>query len=358
MAFDPVQEDCHRLILGAMRRGGAALTDARFVQKCMGLFEHDTDRLIACDADRSFHLTAKATEILDYRIPFLNNDTEAERDAKRAEDMLREACSLDPGNWDAKRMLVALTAGSNDEYVSFLQEHCAELEDELTRRIAAAESDYDREAACDLMRRPYLRWLAALSSKLLISGRYRMALDVAEKSLAYSPIDQAGVHYTAVLALAKLECTDEELMSFRSSHIIAFRDLESPFAPIRRSRNLQDPWTLIAQMGIAYHSFDYGAAETVLRQLLGSCPNAAECLYFQTEFPDGVYARVSVEPGSQDELILALSEATPLLQEGLGAPDNAGFAAWIATHDLVRSALDKSVLRAAEAQRRVNGGEN
>ena len=83
--------------------------------------------------------------------------------------------------------------------------------------------------------------------------------------------------------------------------------------------------TLIALMSAAWRELDYEGAEHYLRVLARSCPHAAEALYFQTEFPDGVYARVNVDAGSTDELVLALSEATPVLQEGLGAPDNASF---------------------------------
>ena len=86
-------------------------------------------------------------------------------------------------------------------------------------------------------------------------------------------------------------------------------------------------------------------------------PHAAEALYFQTEFPDGVYARVNVGVGSTDELVLALSEATPVLQEGLGAPDNASFAAWVATNDIVRSQIDERILRAAEQGLPFKGGD-
>ena len=62
---------------------------------------------------------------------------------------------------------------------------------------------------------------------------------------------------------------------------------------------------------------------------------------------------MNVVPGSEDELILALSEATPLLQEGIGAPDNAGLAVWVATHDLVQGALERSDRRAGARR----GGE-
>ncbi len=69
-------------------------------------------------------------------------------------------------------------------------------------------------------------------------------------------------------------------------------------------------------MSAAWRELDYEGAEHYLRILARSCPHAAEALYFQTEFPDGVYARVNVGVGSTDELVLALSEATPVLQEG------------------------------------------
>ena len=111
-----------------------------------------------------------------------------------------------------------------------------------------------------------------------------------------------------------------------------------------------DPWTLIALMSAAWRELDYEGAEHYLRILARSCPHAAEALYFQT-------ARVNVGVGSTDELVLALSEATPVLQEGLGAPDNASFAAWVATNDIVRSQIDERILRAAEQGLPFKGGD-
>ena len=105
-------------------------------------------------------------------------------------------------------------------------------------------------------------------------------------------------------------------------------------------------------MSAAWRELDYEGAEHYLRILARSCPHAAEALYFQTEFPDGVYARVNVGVGSTDELVLALSEATPVLQEGLGAPDNASFAAWVATNE-----IDERILRAAEQGLPFKGGD-
>ena len=170
-------------------------------------------------------------------------------------------------------------------------------------------------------------------------------------------IDPAGVRHTAMLAMAKLEYPAEELKRFRSAHSVPYL----ANTPLRRrpkdaERDL-DPWTLIALMSAAWRELDYEGAEHYLRILVRSCPHAAEALYFQTEFPDGVYARVNVGVGSTDELVLALSEATPVLQEGLGAPDNASFAAWVATNDIVRSQIDERILRAAEQGLPFKGGD-
>ena len=46
-------------------------------------------------------------------------------------------------------------------------------------------------------------------------------------------------------------------------------------------------------------------------------------------------------PGSEDELVLAISEATPLLQEGMGAPEASSFSTWISQSDAVQDALDQ-----------------
>ena len=357
MAFDPIQEDCHRLILEALRRNKTPLTDVKAINKLMGQFTQDPAPLIVHDRDRAFHLVAKAAEAIDYRIPFIADDAQAEQEATAAENMLREAAALDPKNRDAERMLTALTAATNDEYVTFLISKRDEVEHELALKIASAQDPYEREAAGDLMRRPYLRWLAALASRALISGRYRMALETAEQSLAFAPDDPAGVRHTAMVAMAKLEYPAEELKRFRAVHSVAYLSTPPTRRRLQGNEKPLDPWTLIALMSAAWRDFDYDGAERHLRSLVRSCPHGAEALFFQTEFPDGVYARVNVAPGSTDELVLALSEATPLLQEGLGAPDNASFAAWVATNELVRSQIDESTLRAAEQGFPSAGGE-
>ena len=157
MAFDPIQEDCHRLVLEALRRDNIPLTDGPAVERLMEQFTRNPAPLIVHDRDRAGHLIAKVVEAVDYRIPFIPDDAQAEQEEAAAENMLREAAALDPANWDAQRMLCALTADSNEEYVQYLVSKCDEVEHDLALKIASAQDPYEREAAGDLTRRPYAR---------------------------------------------------------------------------------------------------------------------------------------------------------------------------------------------------------
>ncbi len=359
MAFDPIQEDCHRLVLEAMRRERVyPLDNTVFIEKAMETFQSNPSSLVFTDRDRSFHLVALATEIVDYRVPLIGDEAQAEEETARAEHELEEACGLDPANWDAKRMLAALEAESNTAYVEYLLAHRDEVRQDFERACNEASDPYSREYAGDLARRPYLRWLAALAARALIAGRYRLALQTAEESLALAADDPADVRLTALLALAKLECTRDDLKRFRGKHATSFL----PPVQLRRRHHLAekapDAWSLMAELSVAYHEFDLAGATRVLRTILRSYPRAANALYFQAEFPDGVYSRVNVTPGSEDELILAISEATPLLQEGMGSPTNASFASWVATHELVREALEQQTSRTETAMRPRMDGEN
>ena len=105
MAFDPIQEDCHRLVLEALRRDNIPLTDGAAVERLMEQFTRNPAPLIVHDRDRAGHLIAKVVEAVDYRIPFIPDDAQAEQEEAAAENMLREAAALDPANWDARRML-------------------------------------------------------------------------------------------------------------------------------------------------------------------------------------------------------------------------------------------------------------
>ncbi len=52
MAFDPIQEDCHRLVLEALRRDNIPLTDGAAVERLMEQFTRNPAPLIVHDRDR------------------------------------------------------------------------------------------------------------------------------------------------------------------------------------------------------------------------------------------------------------------------------------------------------------------
>lgn len=343
MAFDPIQEDCLRLILATMEREGAqSLEDGALIEQTAERFQSDPSSLIKTDRDRSFHLVAKATELIDYRVPFTPSEADAEALMSTAEGYLSEAVELDPSNWDARRMLETIKAETEDDLVTYLLDHRDEVGRDTQQLIEKASSPFELEFARDLGRRPHQRWLAALASRLLISGQYRLALTHAEMCLTADPLDHAGARHTGMLALAKLEVAPEELKRWRSRHASAYQQRAAHTGMRARSGgHIPDAWSLISEMALAYRSFDFGTATAALRALIRTYPHAGQSLFFQAEFPDGVFGRVRVEPGSDDELVIALSEATPLLQEGMGTPEAASLSLWVSEHELVQRALAK-----------------
>ena len=373
MAFDPIEEDCMRLTIAAAQRDHVRPFENPLVlEHYIEAFRTEPAQLIHTDRQRSFHLTAKAAELIDYRIPFAATEREAHEQADLGEHYLAEAVELDPAHWDAQRMLAAMRADAPSDYVSYLQQHQSEVEAAGAAHADAAHQEADiptREFLRELDRRPYLRWLAALASQELIAGRYRKALDTALESLAIAPFDPAGARHTAVLALAKLEATDQELDAFLARHAGAYRAAallhgsmaagqpdNQPADTDPRAPWEHDAWVLIARMGIAYRELDYDRASATLRTIIDTFPSAPQSLYYQAEFPDGLWGRVRVAPGSDDELVIALSEATPLLQEGIGAPEVASFATWVGEHELVQSRIDARELEAQAAAWRTGAG--
>lgn len=362
MAYDPIQEDCLRLILEDMRRKKVfPLENPAVIEHDMHAYQEDPARLIASDADRSFHLMTRAAELVDYRVPFINDEAEAARQDDAATDYLREATELDPSNWDAKRMLFAMEAPCNDVYVSYLLDNLPAIRSHTQALIEGAHDPYEREYASDLGQRPYLRWLGAIASRALISGQYLLSLEHAEAALEIDPADQGDLHRTALLAMAKLEWGLDDIESFTKRHALAFSHARQ--APRRGGRvtgsTRVDPWAALARASVQYRSFEFEAAEKTLGALVKQYPHGAEALYYQAEFPEGVFARVNTLPGSEDELILAISEATPLLQEGYGSPDTASFSTWVSDCDVVQEALDESHAGARDAApRRTGGGGN
>lgn len=155
MAFDPIQEDCLRLILELLRREHIyPLDNAAVIERGMTQYQRDPDALVKTDRDRSFHLVAKAQSLPTTRCRFSPTKTRSTKRTIAPRPFLREAVELDPKNWDARRMLTAICANSNDEYVSYLLDNRAAVEHDIEKLVESADNPYDEEYAQDLGKRP------------------------------------------------------------------------------------------------------------------------------------------------------------------------------------------------------------
>ena len=134
-----------------------------------------------------------------------------------------------------------------------------------------------------------------------------------EEALAVEPEDPADVSLTLALTYAKLE--DEE-----GFHALCER------ADERRG----PAWYALARAALAFKREDRDEARTHIARLLALYPNAGTTLARQDDLPDGVFARLAIDPGTEDELILATSEATVLLQEGCDSHERGTFGWWVA----------------------------
>lgn len=321
MAFDPQREDYQRLGLrfAASLDGSDAATATRAFANFGRRFSQDRDSLPQTDEDRAFHLVVMAAGIIDYQLPFSDPQV-GEKLIQRGHQLLEEALSLDPTCYDALRMKAAADSISFDDYHAYLAQHAGEVRSHCEQRQSQAASAADGERArlaADLAMRPYLRWLATEAEQALICGRNREALVATSEMLELDPTDAGDARFTAALAYAKLE--DEQGLDALAEHTAA-----------HAYRTPDDGWMQLARIALGHKAHDYARARSALQVLLETYPNAAETLIRQNELADGVFARLAVLPYSEDELILAVSEGTVLLQEGRD-PDGRGvFGRWIA----------------------------
>ena len=357
MAFDPRREDYQRLCLRYVQSLSEASTQvvASALMRFGQLYARERDSLPQTDADRAFRLVADATQLIDYELPFAS-DEESQTIISRGHALLDEALSLDPSCFDAVRMKVAADSPTFEGYYQYLLDEAPRVRTSCeAARDAVTEDDPERGAMARLLAMaPYLRWLATLSSKAVICGRNREALRFAREALELDQADGADVRYTAALALAKLE--DDQGLD----------QLEVGLSSTVRAHDPGNAWTRLARASLAFRQRDYSAARHHLRALVDRYPQAATALAFQRELPDGVFARLAVAPFSEDELILAISEGTVLLQEGRDALGRGSFGTWVmleaiglATKDQLME-LGDLVTTAAQLQGRpggTNGGD-
>ncbi|MBR3159350.1 MAG: response regulator receiver protein [Atopobiaceae bacterium] len=350
MAFDPQREDYQRLglrfasTLDTSSPAEATRAFATFGRR----FARERDTLPQSDGDRAFHLVATAAKHIDYELPFAD-DAEAEKLIQRGHALLDEALQLDARCYDAMRMKAAADNPSFEAFFSYLTEHAEEVrrtcEEQRDHILANDDADERTLLAADIAMRPYLRWIATQAEQALICGRNREALRLARVDLEADPRDVADARFTAAFACAKLE--DEQ----------ALDELLHGAAAKRRIRPANDAWALIARLALAHKHYDLPAASALLNELIRTYPHAAESFVRQIELPEGVFARLSVRPYSEDELVLAISEATVLLQEGRDPEGRGVLSAWVAAQ--AAQTLPRAVLQMlaeqAEANARATG---
>lgn len=344
MAHDPRREDYQRM---ALRFALTLDDDPTGAVRAMASFgrrlARDRDSLPQTDADRAFHLVTLAADLVDYQLPFAD-DHQAERLTARAEALLDEALSLDPACHDTVRMRTIAREGSAERRYRALADGAdavrASCEAERDR-ICAGLGDERRALAAEVAMRPWERWMAELAEDALICGRNRAAVEAAERLLEVDRHDVSDVRFTLAYALAKLE--DEAGVA---RLIARYPSLCAP-------RAADDAWILLAQVALAHRRWDLAAARELLARLLRGYPGSGAALIRQTELPDGAFARLRVPPYGSDELILAVSEGTVLLQEGRESSGRGALGAWVAraTAELDPQAARQAADAGGEARR-------
>lgn len=322
VAYDPRREDYQRLALRYAQSlpKGDPVAAARAFANFGRRFARDRDTLPQSDADRAFHLVAVAAEVIDYQLPF-SSEARAESLISRGRDLLDEAISLDPNCHDAIRMRASRMNPTFDNQFAFLTEGADEVLASCEAARDAVPDDGDDERVAlgrDIAMRPYRRWMAALAEEALICGRNRGCIEAGERLLEQDPSDQADVRFTLALAYAKLE---------DSASLDA---LEKRYGAVVPPRAPDDAWMGLARLALAHKRHDMSLAHQLLERLASTYEGCASALITQTELPDGVFARLAVPPYSEDELILAISEATVLLQEGEDQSGRGVLGTWVA----------------------------
>ncbi len=322
MAHNARREDYQRLGLRFIRELdtqeplAAMRTFADFGRR----FSQERDKLPQSDADRAFYLVTLATDVVDHELPFSTGNAAAELIA-RGKSLLDEAIALDPECFDAIRMRSSTRLGSPSERAEFLMSEEPRVREACERARASVSGldESDRaDLAGELAMRPYQRWLASLAEDQLICGRNRAAIATCEKLLEVDPSDMSDARFTLALALAKLE--DEAGLDA----------LARRYHTLCPSRGANDAWLLIARMALAHRQLKPALARTHLAELLRCYPTGAVALLRQNELPDGEFARLNVRPYSEDELVVALSEAVVLLQEGNDRTGRGVLGSWVA----------------------------
>lgn len=321
MAHSPMWEDYQRMAyrfvasLPNMSVNDAARSLEDFAQR----FAHERDSLPQTDEERAFHLVAVVADMVDQELP-IADDERAQQIMLDAPRMLDEALSLDKGCQDAVRMSQTMSQDSFESTLTFLMDRRAEVRErceEDFRKASEHPSLEIRLLGRDLALRPYLRWVSQAATYALVLGHNRQTLTLVDEALKADPGDAVGALFTGVLAYAKLE--DEEGLE-------AFVKSSRRHGALRADDN---PWTLMARMAIAYKQRDFTRAASMIDILARNYHHALDALYRRIDLPEGVFARIAVQPYSEDEVTLCIAESLVFLQEGVDAFVTGTMGSWV-----------------------------
>lgn len=320
MAFDPKKEDFDRLFIHHLIETGATEPpNPQQFNSYVAHFSDNPDTLITSDEDKAFHLMAQAVEKIDYLLPTVN-ESEGKPFVLDGQKLLARACELDPHCFDALRMHQAMVCTVLEDHFQYLVAQEEEVHQTCIEKGTAAAkgvSEEFAEAVVELAMRPYYRWLAALATRALLSGRNKAAISYGQKLFSLDPIDFGDIRFTLALAYAKLE--DAEGLA----------KLEKQYATVFPPRPPDDAWMMLARLALAFKTNNRECANDLLDKLLARYKTGTLTLFIQRDLPEGEYARLNVEPYSEDELILAVSEAAVLLQEGNDFTGRGIFGHWL-----------------------------
>ena len=320
MAFDPKKEDFDRLFIHHLIETGATEPpNSQQFNSYVAHFSDNPDTLITSDEDKAFHLMAQAVEKIDYLLPTVN-ELEGKPLELDSQKLLARACELDPHCFDALRMHQAMACTALEDHFQYLVEQEEEVHQICIEKGTAAAkgvSEEFAEAVVELAMRPYYRWLSALATRALLSGRTKAAIFYGQKLFSLDPTDFGDIRFTLALAYAKLENID------------GLAKLEKQYETVFPPRPPDDAWMALARMALAFKENNREYANDLLDKLLARYETGALTLFMQRDLPEGEYARLNVEPYSEDELILAVSEAAVLLQEGNDFTGRGIFGRWL-----------------------------
>mgnify|MGYP000134534485 CR=1 FL=1 len=223
MAFDPIQEDCLRLILANMEREAFSSSKTPCTSIVPPRRSKTTPR-------------RSSTPIVSARFTWyprqrrssttVRRSHRPNRTPRRSSTLRRTTCASDRARpaqlgCPAHARHPAIGIGRRTHLLSARPSRRCR-----TRRRAPPRGRIEplrRGVRARFGAAALQRWIAMLASRLFIAGQYRMALMCAEEGLRAYPLDMAGIRHTGMLALAKLEVAPEELKRYRSRHAAAYQ---------------------------------------------------------------------------------------------------------------------------------------